>query len=527
MANPEHLEILGQGVAAWNKWRADNPGIKPDLSGANIRDIFEKKGYVTDDGRIDLAEVNFSKCDLQACILTRAMLFEARLDRAMAERVSLEGASITEGSLIFADFTEADFREATIVDSAIADTTFAGAKFGGARIMNSIALKSVFNVADFSGALLFRVDSSDAKFVATDFTDASIGLSILMGAEFLDAILLRTELRDNSLQNRNAAKPVPETDLTWSKGLTQSQIEQAFGSEKTGLPPELTRPAHWLDTPYDETDDLYRSNETARGPYLPPRTSIPRAQNVIIERDQITLSATPMPERDALIEIYADLRDDVEQLQNRLGNVSVDFDRFLARYADIIAAEFDDLGQIRFGVQTDALRSRFETERPTFEAAAPEDIGKIEAIIRAAELIAARLPQWQEFLAETRDDHAAIAANPAPVVEAITEATNAMAAAPEHFAPVVAETFAEYLDTKTIEAYVVATSTLNAVLFTIATEIRRFTRDTATQTRKTAIKALAGGITAALGASLGKLAGLMPAEFEWVVPWLKYIPTLL
>jgi len=32
MANPEHLKILKQGVKAWNKWRRENPRIKPNLS---------------------------------------------------------------------------------------------------------------------------------------------------------------------------------------------------------------------------------------------------------------------------------------------------------------------------------------------------------------------------------------------------------------------------------------------------------------------------------------------------------------
>ena len=32
MANKEHLAILKQGVEVWNKWRKENPEIKPDLS---------------------------------------------------------------------------------------------------------------------------------------------------------------------------------------------------------------------------------------------------------------------------------------------------------------------------------------------------------------------------------------------------------------------------------------------------------------------------------------------------------------
>jgi hypothetical protein len=36
MANPEHLAILKQGIEVWKKWRSENPGIKPDLSGADL-----------------------------------------------------------------------------------------------------------------------------------------------------------------------------------------------------------------------------------------------------------------------------------------------------------------------------------------------------------------------------------------------------------------------------------------------------------------------------------------------------------
>ncbi len=36
MANLVHLEILKQGVEAWNNWRVENLEIKPDLSGADL-----------------------------------------------------------------------------------------------------------------------------------------------------------------------------------------------------------------------------------------------------------------------------------------------------------------------------------------------------------------------------------------------------------------------------------------------------------------------------------------------------------
>ena len=36
MADGEHLGILKQGVAAWNKWRASNPEFRPNLTAADL-----------------------------------------------------------------------------------------------------------------------------------------------------------------------------------------------------------------------------------------------------------------------------------------------------------------------------------------------------------------------------------------------------------------------------------------------------------------------------------------------------------
>ena len=36
MANPAHLDVLSHGVVAWNDWRAANPDVVPDLSGADL-----------------------------------------------------------------------------------------------------------------------------------------------------------------------------------------------------------------------------------------------------------------------------------------------------------------------------------------------------------------------------------------------------------------------------------------------------------------------------------------------------------
>jgi hypothetical protein len=37
MTNPKHLQILQQGVEAWNAWREQNWNITPYLFGADLR----------------------------------------------------------------------------------------------------------------------------------------------------------------------------------------------------------------------------------------------------------------------------------------------------------------------------------------------------------------------------------------------------------------------------------------------------------------------------------------------------------
>src|SRR6516164_2584460 len=66
MANPEHLEILRQGVEVWNAWRTKEPWIHLDLSGAYL-------------SRTNLHRANLSRADLTLANLSGAYLIGAQL----------------------------------------------------------------------------------------------------------------------------------------------------------------------------------------------------------------------------------------------------------------------------------------------------------------------------------------------------------------------------------------------------------------------------------------------------------------
>ena len=101
MANEEHLAILGQGVGAWNQWRADSSDTVPDLSGANLR-----RGNLS---RANLSGANLFGAHLEGAHLRRANLFGAHL----------EGAEIGDSTLGFGSLANLDLSTAKGLGSAL------------------------------------------------------------------------------------------------------------------------------------------------------------------------------------------------------------------------------------------------------------------------------------------------------------------------------------------------------------------------------------------------------------------------
>jgi uncharacterized protein YjbI with pentapeptide repeats len=96
MANSEHLAKLEEGVDAWNDWRKANPGIVPDLNGA------------------DLIGADLSRVDLDG----------ADLGMANAGNARLGGAGLGGADLIWADLRGADLQGADLSGASIGYTTF-------------------------------------------------------------------------------------------------------------------------------------------------------------------------------------------------------------------------------------------------------------------------------------------------------------------------------------------------------------------------------------------------------------------
>ncbi len=121
MANPQHLQLI-QDVDAWNTWREEDPGARPDLSGANLRGADLAMANLA--GAL-LASANLVMANLRGADLRAADLRDANLVGARLLGVDLLGANLcganlgTAEDLTADDLSQAHGDERTVLPDAL------------------------------------------------------------------------------------------------------------------------------------------------------------------------------------------------------------------------------------------------------------------------------------------------------------------------------------------------------------------------------------------------------------------------
>jgi hypothetical protein len=108
MANQEHLKILKQGVDVWNRWRWENPEVKPDLHGADLSRA--------DLSEADLKRTNFRKANLRLVDLYKANLYEADLSGAELSEANHSRANLFRANLSGTNLQHAMFNHTRLLD---------------------------------------------------------------------------------------------------------------------------------------------------------------------------------------------------------------------------------------------------------------------------------------------------------------------------------------------------------------------------------------------------------------------------
>jgi uncharacterized protein YjbI with pentapeptide repeats len=141
MANPEHLQILQQGVEAWNAWRDQDRDVRPDLSAATL--IGATLSGV-DFSRTDLSGVDFSGASLSGTPFSGTPFSRTDLSRADLSRADLIGADLRQARLTEANLTNADLRNADLTGASLIDTNLSRACLIGADLSEALLYATIF-----------------------------------------------------------------------------------------------------------------------------------------------------------------------------------------------------------------------------------------------------------------------------------------------------------------------------------------------------------------------------------------------
>lgn len=199
MANQEHLDILKQGVKAWNRWKKKHKDIEADLSKADLRGVDLSKADLSKTNlrganleKTKLENVNFSKADLSRANLNHVNIHLATFRGAKLRRTKLQGtnflavdlgeADLSKASLNFAQMGLFTFLEgATLIEARLIGADLVGANFSGANLKQAKLFRADLSKADFSKANLSGADLSWTILNETNLEEADLSGCTIYG----------------------------------------------------------------------------------------------------------------------------------------------------------------------------------------------------------------------------------------------------------------------------------------------------------------------------------------------------------
>lgn len=182
MVNEEHLRILKQGASIWNQWREENPGIRPDLHGADLRGRTSKK---QDLRLIDLGHIQLSELS----------------DLRLSELVE---TNIIVTDLRWANLKEADLSEANLDWSDLRGTNLDDANLANAHLDHAHLIDTRLNRTVLTGCSVFGISAWDLRgepfdqssLRITRIGDTNITVDNLEVAQFIYLLLHNHKIRD-------------------------------------------------------------------------------------------------------------------------------------------------------------------------------------------------------------------------------------------------------------------------------------------------------------------------------------------
>jgi uncharacterized protein YjbI with pentapeptide repeats len=169
MANEEHINLIKQGVDAWNAWREKNPEIHPDLSQMDLRGS-------------KLQKINFSRSNLRECKLQFSNLASANLEGANLTKSKLQETCLQNANMLSCDLSGAGMLESNLQYTNLENANLEGVQFNEDTLLNQTNLK---------GANLLLATGLSTSQLSQVLTDKKTQLPDYLEEEMDDDFLLQ------------------------------------------------------------------------------------------------------------------------------------------------------------------------------------------------------------------------------------------------------------------------------------------------------------------------------------------------
>jgi TIR domain-containing protein/pentapeptide repeat protein len=219
MANQEHLDILKQGVQAWNQWRNEHPDLQP---------VLQKAAFI----QPALGEVKFIQADLSEANLSGANLMGADL-----RHVNFRGANLSEANLYGACLIGVN-----LIGARLLRATLRKAELGGVNLYRASLREASLKAASLSIANLYGADLREADLRETNLFETNLSAANLRDADLSGATLRQTFFGDVDLSTVNGLETVkhlgPSTIGIDTIIRSQGKIPEIF-LRGAGVPPSI------------------------------------------------------------------------------------------------------------------------------------------------------------------------------------------------------------------------------------------------------------------------------------------------
>jgi pentapeptide repeat protein len=201
MANDEHVTMLKKGADAWNAWRDENPDIRADLSGANLRRANLSKANLVG---ANLYGATLDEADLHGADLTGANLTRAYLREANLRGKELSGANLHRAYLIGANLFGAYLTGANLNRTHLTSTDLSGTKLSGANLEEATLVDTNLTDADITGCRIHGVSAwrltlkgtKQQNLVITRLDEPTVTVDDIEVAQFVYLLVNNKKIRD-------------------------------------------------------------------------------------------------------------------------------------------------------------------------------------------------------------------------------------------------------------------------------------------------------------------------------------------